>query len=118
MTASFERLYSAVLILLLSMSFTVLIPPSMQAFGQVSRNYSIYSDPVPDYAQAYATNALYDATIAWENANPGIKFFKADLPEKADLYVQWIRDTGTSNLGETIHGNVIEVALGDSHCNG
>ena len=85
------------------------------------RDYYVYTAPLPDYATSYASNVIYDATNAWANANPDIKFFKADTEQQADLSVQWIRDYGTvaGTLGEYVTGTkLIQVGLGDSNCMG
>lgn len=83
---------------------------------QETRHY-VYIDQIPDYATNYASNVIYEATNAWTNANPNIKFYKADTEAQADLVVHWIRDYGTitGTLGEYVGGTkLIQVGLGDS----
>ncbi|CDI04952.1 M57 family metalloprotease [Candidatus Nitrosotenuis uzonensis] len=87
---------------------------------QESYHY-VYIDQLPDYATSYATNVIYEATNAWTNANPDIKFYKAETEGQADLVVHWIRDYGTvaGTLGEYVRGTkLVQVGLGDSNCLG
>ncbi|MFY3739822.1 MAG: hypothetical protein HMLIMOIP_000241 [Candidatus Nitrosomirales archaeon] len=78
----------------------------------------VYADPLPSGA-GYASNVIYEATNAWTEANPNLKFYVAPSSQEADLHVQWIRDYGTELLGEHITGTgLIQVGLGDSNCLG
>ena len=53
------------------------------SFAQLqTTNYYVYSDPLPDYAKDYASNAIYDSTKAWEAANPNLKFYIAPTIDK------------------------------------
>lgn len=96
---------------------------SQQAFGQYysaeeEESVFVYAEPLPDWAD-YASNVIYEATNAWTEANPNLKFYVAPSSQEADLYVQWIRDYGTGYAGEHISGTgVIQVGLGDSNCLG
>ena len=81
-------------------------------------NHYVNVDPLPDYAPSYAGNVISDATTAWSNANPNIKFWTASDSNPPDLYIQWIRDYGNNPLGETISGHTIQIGLGDSACGG
>jgi len=81
-------------------------------------DHYVYVDPLPDFAPSYAGSLVSDATKAWSDANPNIKFWTAPSEQQADLYIQWIRDYGTNPVGETISGQVIQIGLGDSHCGG
>jgi hypothetical protein len=88
------------------------------AYGQREADYYVYVDPLPEWASSYASNTIYAATKAWEEANPGLHFYEVSSADEADLIVQWIRDYGTSYLGETIGGNVVQIGLGASDCMG
>lgn len=94
--------------------------PNYNPTPQEIRHY-VYIDQLPDYATSYASNVIYEATNAWTDANPNIKFYKADTEAEADLVVHWIRDYGTmrGTLGEYVSGTkLIQVGLGDSNCLG
>lgn len=107
------------LVMIFAGSFnTLALSGVFPAYGQEEVNYYVYVDPLPEWASSYASNAIYAGTKAWEDANPGLHFYQASSEEEADLIVQWIRDYGTSYLGETIGGGVIQVGLGSSACTG
>lgn len=101
---------------LISILVISLLQANVFAQTQQEQNYYVYVDPVPDYASSYASNVIYDATKSWEDVNPGLHFYKAASPQQSDLYIQWIRDYGSSIAGETITGRVIQIGLGDSNC--
>ncbi len=93
---------------------------SQNASAQQQQVYRVYVEPLPDYATSYASNVIYDATNAWTAVNPNIKFYQAQGPSQADLYVQWVKDFGSvsGKIGEEINGQTIFVGLGGSNCNG
>lgn len=105
-------------VILATLSLAVWLPLIPAVTAQQTTSYSIYVEPLPDWAADYAGNVMYSATKAWEDANPDIKFYQASSPEEADLIVQWIRDYGTEYVGEAIGGQVIQVGLGNSYCMG
>lgn len=89
-----------------------------KASGEKQESHYVYVQPLPAYATSYASNVIYDATDAWMKANSNIKFYKADTPEQADLFAEWIKDFGEIRKGEEISGHNILIGLGNSQCNG
>lgn len=94
------------------------IGTSTNIFGQTTRTYYIYADPIPDYATGYASSAIPDAITAWENANPNLQFYMTNNEQQADLIIQWVKDFGQIRNGQEIVGKVVQVGLGDSNCGG
>jgi hypothetical protein len=84
---------------------------------QYQKTYRVYVDPLPSWA-SYAGNVMYDATKAWETANPGLRFYKADSQRDADILVKWVKEFGGEHVGYTFGQRLIEVGLGDSNCRG
>ncbi|MGI0023259.1 MAG: matrixin family metalloprotease [Nitrososphaeraceae archaeon] len=87
------------------------------AYGQQEQVYYVYDDPLPDWAD-YAGNVMYEATKAWQDANPGLKFYKVSTLEDADFVVKWVKEFGGEYIGYAYGRQFIEVGLGDSNCNG
>ena len=110
--------YRYLIILLLLSGLVALFPHNASAQQQQQQIYYVYVEPIPDYATSYASNVIYDATKAWADVNPNMKFYKADTESQADVVIQWVRDYGDVNgrAGETIYGKVIQIGLGDSNC--
>ncbi|MEO9321606.1 MAG: matrixin family metalloprotease [Nitrososphaera sp.] len=109
------------LVLLVTLGTAAVLQTSVRtlnAYAQQTRDYYIYTDPVPDYAPSYANGTIYAATQAWEKANPDIRFYQTNSPEQADILVSWIRDSGHTHLGETFYKQDIQMVLGDSYCYG
>lgn len=75
----------------------------------------VYVDELPEWAD-YAANVMYESTKAWQDANPGLKFYIASNPQQADFVVKWVKEFGTEYVGYAYGNLFIEVALGDSNC--
>jgi len=90
---------------------------SSLSFAQEEQVYYVYVNPLPSYAD-YASNVIADATSAWSEANPNIKFYQASTISEADVQVEWIKEYGET-VGEYLPGSrTILIALGDSNCLG
>lgn len=90
---------------------------SSLSFAQEEELYYVYVDPLPSYAD-YASNVIADATSAWSEANPNIKFYQASTISEADVQIEWIKEYGEA-VGEYLPGSrTILIALGDSNCLG
>ena len=75
----------------------------------------IQIDELPSWAD-YAANVMYESTQAWQNANPGLTFYKVELHSDADFAVQWVKEFGVEHVGYAYGNQFIEVGLGDSNC--
>ncbi len=75
----------------------------------------LYVEPIPSWAD-YAGNAVYEATKAWEDANPDMEFFLVDRPEDSNVLIQWVKEFGVEHVGFALGSDFIEVGLGDSEC--
>jgi len=106
---------SSYAIMLTTLAFSSMF--SIPAFGQTGEIYYIYVDPLPDWAND-AGNVVYDATKAWEDANPYLEFYKASTPEEADFRVQWVKEFAGDHGGYAYGDKFVEVGLGDSGCDG
>ena len=87
--------------------------------AQEAHTYTIYVDPLPDWATSNAANVMGDTITAWHNANPNINFVLTDSPQQQyDFEVQWIKDnTGGRWSGEALlASHIMQVTLGDSMC--
>lgn len=84
---------------------------------QYTQIYNIYVDDLPKWATG-AGSVMYDATKSWENANPGLKFYKNSSASNADFVVQWVKEFGVEHVGYAYGTKFIEVGLGDSNCDG
>lgn len=87
--------------------------------AQETHTYTIYVDPLPDWATSNAANVMGDTITAWHNANPNINFVLTDSPfQQYDFEVQWIKDnTGGQWAGEALlASHIMQVTLGDSMC--
>lgn len=91
----------------------LLLPITNSVFAQTE--YRVYVEPLPDWAN-YAGTVMYDATKAWEDANPQIKFYQVDDLGQADFMVQWVKEFGVEHVGYAFGNQFIEVGLGDSNC--
>ncbi|MCH7972525.1 MAG: matrixin family metalloprotease, partial [Bacteroidetes bacterium] len=60
--------------------------------------------------------AVYEATEAWKDANPGLEFYVATTLQEADFSIQWIKEFGGEHVGQAFGRGFIEVGLGDSSC--
>lgn len=89
--------------------------PTQQNFDSYSKTYYVYVDELPQWAD-YASNVVYESTKAWEDANPGLKFYKADSPETANFVIKWVKEFGVKHVGYAYGDKFIEVGLGDSNC--
>lgn len=98
-----------ILFLVITASIFLSVPASAEEV------YYVYVDPLPEWAQ-YAQNALYETATAYEEVNPGLKFYEASTPEEANIVVKWVKDFGGEHIGQTVYGSFIEVGLGDSNC--
>ena len=105
-------------LVLFIVSSLIFIQYSHSASAQQQQVYYVYVEPIPDYATSYASNVIHDATSAWQDANPNLKFSNTDNQDQADVVIQWIKDYGDVNgrAGETIYGKIIQIGLGDSNC--
>ncbi len=109
--------YAAIIVGIIAGSTPNLVFPQF-VYAEEEKKYYVYAEPLPNWA-GYASNVIYEATSAWTNANPNIRFYQASTPQQANLHVQWIKDYGTTYAGEHITGTgVIQVGLGDSNCYG
>jgi len=99
-------------------TFSILSNKEVRFDYQRQQNtYLVYVNEVPDFAEHYANNVVYEATEMWKSANPHMKFLVAETPETADIMIQWVKDfTGNKHIGFQ-YVKLIEVGLGDSHCN-
>ena len=100
------------------LSFVVIVgfTFSTQSYGETDRYY-VYVDPLPDWAD-YAADAVPFSTLAWEMISPDVKFYESSTLEGSDIHVRWVKEFAGERLGTTVAGYYIEVALGDSNCNG
>ena len=91
---------------------------SYQNFPSGQNWYNIYIDELPSWA-SFANNAVYDATEAWKDANPGMEFYVATTRQQAHFSIQWVKDFGgEQHSGYAFGRQFIEVGLGDSSCRG
>ena len=94
-----------------------LIISSISFQNVFAEEYYVYVDKLPSWAN-YAGNVMYESTKAWEDANPGLKFYQASSQTSADFIVKWTRDFGQEHVGYAYGTQFIEVGLGDSGCGG
>ena len=99
-------------------TFSILSNKELRFDYQRQQNsYYIYVDELSNYAKHYAANSVYEATKWWQEHNPHLNFYVADNTKYADIKIQWVKDfTGNDHIGFQ-YGKLIEVGLGDSHCN-
>ena len=75
----------------------------------------IFVQPAPKWAP-YASDLAKNATNYWENAS-NAKFSYSSDSGKASIIVQWLKEPESKYAGYAV-GGMIEVALGDSRCDG
>lgn len=87
--------------------------------GLIKGYINFYVDPLPSYADPSIQqgvdndlNALDGHTIV------GLPVHRVYDIRQADIYISWIKDYGTTTLGHTSFGRVIEVGLGTENCVG
>jgi len=61
---------------------------------------------------------MTDATRAWEEVNPGLKFVEVKNLDQADFRVMWVKEFGVEHVGYAYGQQFIEVGLGDSEHTG
>jgi len=79
--------------------------------------YNVYVNDLPSWAD-YASGVMYDATKAWEDANPSLEFYETSTLGEADFRVQWVKEFGVEHVGYAFGNRFLEVGLGDSDCKG
>jgi predicted Zn-dependent protease len=84
---------------------------------QYTETYQVYADTLPSWAK-YAGNVMYESTKAWEDANPGLKFYQASSLNTANIHIAWVKEFGVEHVGYTLGQQYVEVGLGDSNCKG
>ncbi|MCE2499027.1 MAG: matrixin family metalloprotease [Nitrosopumilaceae archaeon] len=90
--------------------------PAQPALGQADgTELYVYIEELPDWA-SYASNVMYESTRYWEEQIPGLQFYVADDPSRADFRVQWVKEFGVEHVGYAYGSKFIEVGLGDSNC--
>ena len=80
-----------------------------------SKLHFIYVQPAPSWAP-YAGNLVLNATNYWENI-VNTKFHYSPEPDKTSITVSWLKEPDSKYVGYTV-GKAVEVALGDSRCDG
>jgi hypothetical protein len=101
-------------------TFSVLSNKDVKFSYDITRNtYFVYVRDLPDYAENYAGNAVYDATEFWSDNLPKKQFYVAENENDADITIQWVQDFGNFNnhIGYS-YMKLIEVGLGESDCYG
>jgi hypothetical protein len=96
---------------------TVSYQANQQNYDTTSYAYYVYAYELPQWAN-YAVDVVYHSTKAWQDANPGLKFYQADSPEQSNLRIQWVKEFGVEHVGYAYGSQFIEVGLGDSNCKG
>ena len=89
--------------------------PSPRSAKPTRTDLYAYIEELPDWA-SYASNVMYESTRYWEEQIPGLQFYVADDPSRADLRVQWVKEFGVEHVGYAYGSKFIEVGLGDSNC--
>jgi len=85
------------------------------ASAEKDLSLNILISDLPSWAN-YANNVMFDATKVWEDANPGLKFYKVPSINQADFKIQWVKEFGVEHVGFAFGDKFIEVGLGDSGC--
>lgn len=85
--------------------------------AEAETTYDVYVNELPSWAY-YASGVVYDATKAWEDANPGLEFYVTSTLREADFRVQWVKEFGVEHVGYAYGNRFVEVGLGDSDCKG
>ena len=80
-----------------------------------SRLHYIFVQPNPEWAP-YANDLVKNATNYWENTD-NAKFIDSYDSGQASIIVRWLKEPEFHYAGYTV-GGIIEVALGDSGCDG
>ena len=93
-------------------------PPDPKSSISVIHNptlHYIFVQPAPVWAP-YANDLVPNATNYWENAS-NAKFVYSSDSNKASIMVRWLKEPDSKYAGYTV-GGIIEIALGDSRCDG
>ena len=80
-----------------------------------SRLHYIFVQPAPEWA-LYTNDLVKNATNYWKNTSD-TKFVYSSDSGKASIIVRWLKEPESQYAGYAV-GGMIEVALGDSRCDG
>ena len=87
--------------------------------GLIKGYINFYVDPLPSYADPSIQQGVDNDLNALDgHAIVGLPVHRVYDIRQADIYISWIKDYGTTTLGHTTFGRLIEVGLGTENCVG
>ncbi|MDE1770752.1 MAG: matrixin family metalloprotease [Thaumarchaeota archaeon] len=87
--------------------------------GLIKGYINFYVEPLPSYADPSIQQGINnDLSVLDGHTIVGLPVHRVYDSSQADIYISWIKDYGTTTLGHTVFGKLIEVGLGTQNCVG
>ena len=77
--------------------------------------YDIFIDKVPE-TRINIEDLIQNTFDFWKNEYPNLEYNVVDVPQDANLNIQFVKNFGTEHVGYALGTSYMEVGLGDDRC--